>query len=553
MIKVKNQKSQSLLELDASLQGLNLEFICSRNDLFYKSKSEDKSLIFYGYLDMKWQDSANPAEFLLKSFGSGLKNQLDQIYGSFIIIYSDSSDCWICNVALGDFLPSFIHQGNVIKISEFAEDLIINTSSRIKVNKNRIAHYFALTQAGENISFYDNIKQMKPGRLIELKHKKLVINKYYSPQIKINYKKIDWANKLNAILRNVIELQCPHQCSLNIQLSGGLDSTLVMAMSLKANKEVTGHSYVFPNFKEADETIWLDSMKNMGLKFSRFVGEPHWPLKKPWFISLNSPMSNPYRSLKNIIYSKVSSSNHKYLLSGVYADHLYTGHVYWLVDALKKRPLFAIKSIFKSFKSTGFITTLKQFAPRKWSSKIRINTSWMLPDLKKNIENELNQKQFNHPHTEQYQLVMGAVTAQSSHLENEWASQHQIHLRNPFRDRRVVEFLLQAPAWVLGDVFNKKKLARQAGNGHLPDSILRRSKTTTLQPMFVQGVLEKELDRVKELLLSSTASWRDYVKKEQVMNLLENPKTKHKESDCLLLWLCISYELWMKRLNNLNS
>lgn len=555
MITVKD-KSQQTLFTSGSSNKTSIEILCQRPELLSTIQNKQNTLIFYGYLDMEWQSHPNPASYLFQKFGSKLKQHLHELYGSFFVLSANEEGTWLANDGLGDFLPSYIRTDKSLKISEFADDLL--SAETNKINSQRVAHFFALTHPKASISFFQDIEQMNPGELIELKSKHLHKKRYYKPNLKLDYKhkKTEyWAENLNQKLQQAIQLQTQQQNSVNIQLSGGLDSTLVMAMALEQQKEVHCHSYVFPSFKETNESLWLDSMQSMQAKFDRFVGEMHWPLKSPWFVSANSPMSSPYALLQKTIYSKVSCSLHKYLLSGDFADHLYTGYIYWMVDSLKKRPLFAIQQLFKSLKSEGLMTTLRQFSPKKWSSNYQVNVNWLNPEIKKQLNQELsNNPQSNHPHPEQIRLALGTATAQSSHLINEFAARDSIHIRSPFRDRRVVEFFLTAPAWVLGDVFNRKKLARAAGKNYLPESIIRRTKVTTLKPFFVKALFETEYEKVKQLINHPDASWHQYVQKSKVLETLNkpltNPNHEHKESDCLLLWLCISYELWMQRLKN---
>ena len=115
-------------------------------------------------------------------------------------------------------------------------------------------------------------------------------------------------------------------------MSGGMDSTFVAANALKTNKKVSAFSYVFPTIPQANETMWIDSMRSLDIQMNTFVGESYWPLKQPHPVSLNSPLNNPYRNLKEVIYKNAQNKNIKILLSGVFADHLYTGYIYWLVD-----------------------------------------------------------------------------------------------------------------------------------------------------------------------------------------------------------------------------
>jgi len=545
--KIFNSKNQEFNALKCHSPRTNIEFHINRESLLSISTIEDRVIIFYGYLDMSWNQFENPAEFLNATFADDLKYRLNEIFGSFCLFFFDHKQFWFANDALGDFLPSYIHAEGELKVAEFAEALLNQHNKSI--NQQRVLHYFGLTHPETEISFFKDINQLAPGRVMEFHKSHFTLSKYYSPKQQIRVQKSSWSEDLKAKLIEVIQLQTYGLEAVNVQLSGGMDSSLVMAMGIEAKKEMIGHSYVFPRFPEADESLWIDAMSKMNVVLNRFAGESYWPLKSPWYVSANSPLNSPYANLKEVIYSKTSESKFKHILSGDFADHLYTGYIYWLVDLFKKKPLNALGQFIKVIKHQGLISGLRQISPKKWTSKYEVYSQWLLPELKKQLQDELNQQaQLQSAHSQQHRLVFGTTNAQYSHKEMEMAHRFKIHIRNPFRDRRIVEHLISAPAWELGDAFNNKKMARLAGQGHLPDSIIRRRKVTTLKPLYEMGLFEKELPKVKDLLLNSTSTWQDYVKSEKVLAILNNPNAPKGDSDSLLIWYCVCYELWMRRL-----
>jgi asparagine synthetase B (glutamine-hydrolysing) len=253
-----------------------------------------------------------------------------------------------------------------------------------------------------------------------------------------------------------------------------------------------------------------------------------------------------------VIYQQAQHKNIKFLLSGLYADHLYTGYIYWLVDQIKRKPFKAISSMYSTLSTYGIKESLRQISPAKWSSRPKSKNRFLNKQASKRfLEIQNSYTKFKHPHPQQFDLVYGTSTAQSVWLDHEHAYRHNIYLRHPFRDRRVVEFLMSLPAWILGTNRINKELVRHAAKGLLPDSIIRRTKITTLTPLYIEGVVNKEFHRVKALLTHSDCQWQEYVNQDLVNQMLKNPTGIKQDAELMLLWQCICFELWQKRLRNI--
>ncbi len=522
---------------------------------------EDKQVVtvFYGFLDQDYSETA--AQFVHSKLLDKGTDGLNDCYGSFIVLQVnlDTGNITLSNDALGDFAAHYyINQDdNTLHISDLSDLLL--TKDNKEVNQERLIHYFALSKPQNNANFFEHIKQVNPGQYLTFQKGKTDLGLYYQPPEKVDFKNLsteDLSANFLELMQNAIAHQTQGQEKIGVMMSGGMDSTFVTANALKVHKKVSAFSYVFPSIADANETMWIDSMRSLevkGLEMNTFAGESYWPLKQPHPVSLNSPLNNPYRNLKEVIYNKAHSKNIKILLSGVFADHLYTGYIYWLVDQFKKRPFLAIKSLYSTMRQTGFINGLRQVSPKKWSSRINYSAPWLNQQALKQFEEiqALSNKSYKHPHPQQYDLVYSLSTAQNVWLDHEFSYQHELFVRHPFRDRRVVEFLMSIPAWVLGTNQVPKAFVRKTAKGLLPDMITRRTSQTTLTPLFIKGVLEKEFPRVKALLNGEYASWHNYIQQDLVNKLLEDPQAANQEKDYMLIWQCIGYEMWQEKLRKI--
>lgn len=558
MLNLFNDKKDLIHQWPINTPDLNtdLDLIVHCHELLTHHSDEQCTTIFYGFLDQECQQKT-PATFVSEVLKKEGVNGLNQCYGSFILLHYNykNKELLLANDALGDFAAHYTQGHDKLMISDFPAALLHRNNTTI--DETRVLHFFAHTHPQNKGCFYSEIKQLNPGVSLMIETMGRQEHRYYHPEQKVNYK-LNNINELGEefkhLLQSAILHQTQNQENIGIMMSGGMDSTFVAGNALKMNKKVSSFSYVFPNHSQADEGLWIDAMRQLDLDMHTFSGEPHWPLKSPVHVSLNSPILNPYRPLKDVIYQSSVSKNIKYLVTGCFADHLYVGYIYWLVDQLKINPVKGLSAFCKLVKSLGLVQGLKQMAPLKWSTKAKLFAPWMNPEALR-----LHQRHFSynygnkHPHPQQWALTFGLNTAQSHWLENEYAFKNKVMLRHPFRDRRVVEFLMALPAYVLGDVNNPKAFVRKAAIGVIPDAIIRRKTITTLEPLFVQGLLEKEYQKVNDLLMNSRATWQQYVDKTIIYRILKKPKEQHHESELLGLWYCVSYELWLAALAQFKS
>ncbi len=550
MLRVQNFKGKLLYQWSTNLKLRQPTFIVHNEELLDYFKDELSITLFYGFLDQDTQ-GMSASEYATKIYKQDGIKGLNRCYGSFIFMHYDNgkNHLTIANDALGDFAVHYIEDSKNIMISDLPATLL--TQDNNVLNQERIMDYFALSQPQKNGSFFKNVTQLNPGCYVTIGETSIKKGQYYRPAEKVDFNTKKSLSKSTQqyvkIVQDVIAQQTRGQSRVGIMMSGGMDSTFVAANCLEIGKKVSTFSYVFPTMPEADETKWINSMQNMGFDINTFPGESDWPLKAPWQQSAHSPLGNPYRGLKTKIYHQVQEKGIKILLSGDFADHMYTGYSYWLVDQFKHQPIRAIKSFFSSLVTQGIKTTLKQISPAKWSNTLQRQAPWLNENSLTAFQAlQKKQHKFNHPHPRQFALSYGIGTAQSYWLEHEYMFKNHVILRHPFRDRRVVEFLMSLPAWLLGKVNEPKRFVRKAAQNLLPNSITERETITSLKPLFIKGLIEKELDFVIQLLNQKEAQWQNFIQQDIIQKILNNPHQKHKDAHYLILWQCISFELWRK-------
>jgi asparagine synthetase B (glutamine-hydrolysing) len=122
-------------------------------------------------------------------------------------------------------------------------------------------------------------------------------------------------------------------------------------------------------------------------------------------------------------------------------------------------------------------------------------------------------------------------------------------LRRPFRDRRLVEYLLAVPPRLQYRPGRRKFLLRRALRHRLPAEIVRRRHLTSLQPLFDRGLGDRAHAALLATLADPAATWPRYVRREWLRERLRTgPKPESDGVERLVLWSCWCVEIWQQRL-----
>ena len=223
------------------------KFIVHCKELLSYFVNENSITVFYGFLDIDIEN-LSPAEFVNSKIKRKRYDSLADLYGSFIIFHHELNSGRSCAFSdiLGDFLVNYVIEENEIRLSDFPEPLLNKQNNSI--NHKRLLHYFALTQPQSEGSFFSEIKQLSPRKLLEVENDKVQEVNYYQPSVDVDFKHSDIniaANHLLQLMQDVIRLQTKKHQQFGVTLSGGMDSTFVAANGLKTGKKVSTYSYLF--------------------------------------------------------------------------------------------------------------------------------------------------------------------------------------------------------------------------------------------------------------------------------------------------------------------
>jgi asparagine synthase (glutamine-hydrolysing) len=430
----------------------------------------------------------------------------------------------------------------------------------VEPDHGSMAMFFAYTEQTDAATCFRGVKALLPAQIMRVGLEYVDTGSYwpFDPTARLYYRKDeDYADHFLELLTKSVECRLPATGKPAVALSGGLDSAPIAAVAARSlatqERRLIAASWVFDRFAECDEREYLQHMYRAHNVESLQVNcDAAWPLSDfdTWPIHPCAPFQNPYRRFQENLYRELEQHGVRVLLSGLMGDHLYTGTERWLRDLLAERRFSsAIGDGMWYIAEYGWRTFLRQGLLRGLTPegiyrivRPRPVPEWLTPFARSCLNNSdawpQESTRARRPH--QYFRALELVTG-LGYIERFFAGRYRIELRYPFRDRRLVDFMLQIPTRQLYSRGTKRPIVRRAMRDLVPATILARPTKTSFQSLYTFGLCEKELTRVNQWLDSPDNLWCQYVDRDWLLA----------DRDCERMsgyvgWLCISLEMWSR-------
>lgn len=494
----------------------NKNIVLVFNGEIYNFKSLKKQLGDYDFI------TQTDTEVIIAAYLKWGINFIDYLDGMFAIALYDIKNnvSFLIRDRLG-VKPLYFYT-NTINETYFASEIrsvIEGSGLTPKLNKSKISEFLTLQTVSGNETILQDIFSLEPGTYLMFKDKLQSKHTYWQPNSDINYSinKEEATNKVHDLFYESIEKRLVSDVPLGAFLSGGIDSSAVVAAmsSFGSNVNTFNINFAEGAFSEAKYAQiiakkYKTNHTEINLKPQSFID-----LLPQGIQSLDHPSID---GLNTYVVSKsTKDAGITVALSGVGGDEWFAG--YPSFSHFRNKGFEKYKMIPKPVRlAISKIAQLKnsEMNRKKWEF---LETNLDFYDLYLAQKSVFSQSQIN-------KILNGNISQNiSSTIETisdlsiiEWKKYlmpvllrdtdqmgmaHSLEIREPFLDYRLVEYLLQLP-----DDFKFGKYPKQllvdAMKNELPIDIIDRSK--------MGFVLPYELWLKKEL--------KDYV--EQGLNYIRN-------------------------------
>lgn len=441
-----------------------------------------------------------------------------------------------------------------------------------------LSDYLYAGRALGNKTVFENIFEVKPGRYLIVNQDTGVIeeNKYWDIDYDYNNKRTDeeLVDELDGLLDNAVKIHCRSDAPLGCHLSGGLDSSTVVAYASKYKKHLKTFSTKFSDDENIDESGYAKLVaKHVGAEylecnptasdFAKLLPHLVWHMDMP--MSTNGGFS--YYTV-----SKLAREHATVSLTGHGGDELFAGYMAQFKTAFNNTSMFVLSPDTNNIKNNHTlkrITALIKKGPQAILSKIgsivnkrklSVEDEWArlhcstLPE-----ENSILAKSFvkklagYSPKTVYLSTFSNANTEHLLdkclyhdikvylpgllHLEDRVSMALSLESRVPLLDYRIVDFLATIPPEQKVKGLVPKYLLRKCASKLLPEKIWNRKDKFPFPVPASFWITDEMKLFVKSILESPECLNRGIFEK----SLLTSGDLSVSQ-----LWSIINVELWFK-------
>jgi asparagine synthase (glutamine-hydrolysing) len=188
---------------------------------------------------------------------------------------------------------------------------------------------------------FENVRELPPGHIAEASASKFEQHQYFDLPNTIQRSSISFeeaTERTEDKLRGSVELHMRSDVELGVQLSGGVDSSLITAIAAeKAKKKLHTFSVSFPDIPEYDESEYQKRISQ------RYGTEHHdYPMTEEEFATeldqtiwhYEHPLNDP-NSVSSMVLAQHAKKQVTVMLSGEGADESFLGYTKFTPKALK--------------------------------------------------------------------------------------------------------------------------------------------------------------------------------------------------------------------------
>ncbi len=501
----------------------------------FQDEEERYQLIFngeiYNYLELKNELDYNfvtssDTEVLIAAFSHWGKDCLSKLNGMFSFAVWDSVDkkLFAARDRFG-VKPFYYHQTE--DTLYFSSEIKTLHSAGIakELNKKVWANYFSFGSYGmPHETFWKHIDQLPGGHCLEFEKNTLKIERWYffekeieKYKEKLSYEEIK--NKYIVLLKDSIKLRFRADVSVGFNVSGGLDSSALLAfVNQQENKQNIKAFTFYTNNDRYDELPWVEEMVSLTENSLQKVLLKPEEVKKI-AAKIDYHQDEPYGGIPTLAYAKIfekaREKNTLVLLDGQGMDEQWAGYDYYLqkneatIQGVKKSP-------FKKEVLSKEMIALSQ-----------------KPIYPKPFKDELLNKQ--------YRDLFYTKIPRALRFNDRISMAYSTELREPFLDYRLVELAFAQPLeYKIKDGIQKYVL-RDIVSEYLSDSITFAPKRPLQTPQreWLANELHKLVDKkIEKIGKSNYKSWFDIEElKKEWQNYVEGD---NQSSFHIWQWLSLS-------------
>jgi asparagine synthase (glutamine-hydrolysing) len=470
--------------------------------------------------------------------------------------------------------------GRILFASEIKAILEDATVSR-EMNFAALDEYLALGYVPAPLTLFRSIEKLLPGHYLVCERDRVSQYSYWDvdPQTTDNVSEEEWVERVREKLFESIRLRLISDVPLGAFLSGGLDSSaIVAAMAKLTDRPVKTYSIGF----EGEDSFYNELpyaaivARTFGTEHHEIVVRPQVAELLPKLIwHLDEPIADS-AFITTFLVARLAAESVKVILSGVGGDELFGGYrrylgdafgryyrllpaqarLNWLPSLLDKLPRdrhSTWKNLFRY--ADAFVRSANLSPTERYTSYVTL----FAPDVRAQLRHLGTNGHLSGAMEHYFARCMGAenlnqyiyVDLKTSladdllALTDKMTMAMSLECRAPFMDHELVELAARMPACLKVHGFSMKYILKKAVKPWLPTEILNRKKRGFGAPMGAW--LRRDLKLlVRETLSESKVHKRGFFHWPVIKELIQKHEAQEGDYTDHLLAL-INLELWCQQ------
>ncbi len=557
------------------MQDTKKQVVIVYNGEVYNYLELRRELVTKGYTFLSGTDT----EVVLNAFLEWGTDCLKRFNGMFAFAIWDkrTSELFIARDRLG-IKPLYYYLNNTSFVFASEVKAVLKGIGKIpKLNNHLIDLYMSFGYIPGDSTLHNGVKRLMPGHFLLYKEGNITIQKYWDLSFEkshdrgLNY----YVDKAKFLLNDSIELRLRSDVPLGIFLSGGLDSSAVVALlASRVQEPLKTYSVAYDFGKEYNETKYSRKIAKLfntdhheyiltPSEFVNFIPE--------YVYYMDEPVTEAAAiSLYHI--ARLARKDVTVVLSGEGSDEIFAGYDFYFYNCIieKIRQLFGgrgTKALSQFVNCLPGLPKLKKYchlSTTPLAERYRGISSYE-DKVKRNLYTDdfflvVHSHKFD---LSSYQRSLFNKTSDADPLSrmlyfdtktwlvddllikaDRMSMAASLELRVPFLDYRLVEFAAKMPSNYKLRGRTTKYILKKMMADLLPNEIINRKKMgfpTPLKLMFQRELYEY----ARDLLISPQAKIKDFF----VLSTIKNILTEHKRGMAdhhRIIWQLVVLENWLQ-------
>jgi len=511
------------------------------NGIIYNYKDIRKKLIAKGHVFK----SAGDTEVIVRSYmeyGDKCVDHFDGVF-SFCIYNSINKNIFLARDRIG-IKPLYYSINDDELIFSSSMTGILKNRNNYEINPIALHYQFTLhSVVPAPHTIINGINKLEPGHTLNVnKSGYAYLNKYFdiNETELINYKEDEIISNIDVLLNNAVEKRLNiADVPVGILLSGGLDSSLITAISKKYKERINTFSIGFNTINEeiGNEFYYSDLVSqdfNTSHKKYNISDDDLYNNLDNVISSMSEPMFSQDSSAFFLLAEKVSLSN-KVVLSGQGADEVFGGY-FWYEQIMKDSGTNDTEILSNYY----FDRTFDSY--RKVINEKYVDDNYVFNEIDKKFK-QMDSDLSTLDKVFRLELSTLIIDDPVKRVDNMTMS-HALESRVPFLDIELIKFMLSVKG---KSKINKssKYYLKNLAERYLKKEVIYRDKFYFPVPPL-KLIKDKFYKYCKDILSSEAALQRGIYKKEYISKLLAKPNNNFTNLNGNELWHFTLLERWLQ-------